>query len=528
MTLRTQRKTGLVKKDLFEALSHYWGSIDKRYKVAFFTALLINIAVYLVFIVHQPMHNHGILPRLLYTSPDEQFPAGRWFSVVIFHLFNSANLMVVLPLVTIVLHISGGMMATHLWDKKSSTLTLTAGALLVSLYPAVMTSFNFSFVGPIFSGPHLLAPLALLAVSSQRWTRIGLGAVIVCVMMATYQPGLSMILTIFMAFLIVRSLTIQEDSKDFIVFLKADVLPKAIAMAVGVLLYKFSLPVFGIAASQTTSTVSLADVPEKFLLTFKSSFEYLIITQPEFLLTVKLTLLIMSVTAFLTLCFMSVSRSSSAKQAISKIVLLSVLYLFFILSTKGMYFVSANENFWNYRYNHALGYFYMFGFFILLSFWRKGFYRNIVYLILIFVLLNFSFSDIARQQVLYRAQTHHLAIANRILYRIETLPNIDYQKKYRVVRLGNFSEFQSAQLKSRGRSYQMGGDEHLDRELSPIWGPGDIFNYLGSKIILEGYWNRSFREDMELAKELVKDRNPWPADDSVFIHEDMIIVYMSR
>ena len=66
----------------------------------------------------------------------------------------------------------------------------------------------------------------------------------------------------------------------------------------------------------------------------------------------------------------------------------------------------------------------------------------------------------------------------------------------------------------------------MDSELSPIWGPGDIFNYLGSKVKLQGYMNQSFQEDLEIAKKLVADKKPWPSQDSVFIHEDMIVIYI--
>lgn len=524
--MRPYKGVTLFKKDLFETLYSFWLSIDKRYKVAFFTALGINIVVFLVFIVHQPMHNHGILSRLLYTSPYEQLPAGRWFSVVIFYIFNSTNLMVLLALLTIALHISGGMLSIYLWNNKASTLTLTAGALLVSLYPAVMTSLNFAFVGPIFSGPHVLAPLALIAASSQRLIRIFLGSVIVCIMMATYQPGLSIISTLFMAYFIVQVIPFQGNLKDFIALLKIDILPKVIAIVVGGILYKLSLPLFGIKVSPTTTTISLSEFPAKFLLTFEKSFSYLYLTQPELLQAVKFTLLIVCVLAFLTVCFISYSKSSSFKQAVSKLILLVALFIFLVLSTKAMYFISANENFWTYRYNHALGYLYMFGFFILLQYWHSGFFKNVIYIILFFVIVRFSYADIGRQQLLLKAQWHHLAIANRILYRIETLPGIDYQKKYKVVRVGRFSEFQSEQLKSKGHTYDRGGDVHLDGELSPNWGPGDIFNYLGSKIKLQGYMNPNFQEDKAVAKKLVKSRRPWPADDSVFIHEDMIIIYL--
>jgi hypothetical protein len=168
----------------------------------------------------------------------------------------------------------------------------------------------------------------------------------------------------------------------------------------------------------------------------------------------------------------------------------------------------------------------MFSFFVLLKYWESGYFKNMVYFLLLFIIIKFSYANIGRQQVLLRAQSHYLAIANRILYRIETLPDIDYGKEYKIVRVGMFSNFQKDQLRSHGHKYDIGGDVHLDGELSPIWGPGDIFNYLGSKVKLQGYMNSDFIKDLSVARELVKSHTPWPAQDSVFIHGDMIIVYL--
>lgn len=521
-------KRKALNRDLVALISHSWGRIEHRYKVAFFVALSINVVVYLVFIVHQPMHSHGILSRLLYLSPYDQLAAGRWFSVVIFNVFSNSNLMIMSPLVTILLHICGGIMTVYLWDKNSSALSLTVGALLVSLYPAVMTSFYFSFLGPVFSGPHVLAPLALLVVSSQSIGRVVSGALIICVMMATYQPGLSILLAIFMALLIVRFFEFGESPKKLRKLLSKEIYPRVYAILLGGLLYKISISLLGVAASPATKAIGISEVLTKFALTLQKSFSLLVTTQPEFLMTVKMTLLAVVILAFLTLCVLSYKRISSPRLAIWRVLLLAVLFVGLILATKGMYLVSSNENFWTYRYNHATGYLYMFGFFVLLRYLGAGYLKNITYLVLCFVLIKFAYADILRQRVLLSSQEHHLAIANRILYRIENLPGIDVQKTYKVVRLGALSNFQAEQLYSNGHHYSKGGDEHMDSELSPVWGPGDIFNYLGSKIKLQGYMNNDFAEDMAVARKLVGDIEPWPSQESVFIHEDMIILYLQE
>jgi hypothetical protein len=301
----------VIKSDLFESLAQLWNSIGRRYKIAFFSSLAINVFVFLIFIVHQPLHNHGILNRLLYTSPYEQYPAGRWFSVLILYVFNSSNLMVILPVATIILHILGGILSVYLWDRNSSAFQFTAGALIISLYPAVMTSFYFSFVGPIFSGPHLLAPLALFAASSNRIRNVAFSAVIICIMMATYQPGISVISTIFITYFIIKVIDFKGNLKAFFAMFSHCIFPKIIAICIGGILYRFSLFLFGIEITQTTSTISFSEIPSKFFLTLHKSFSYLYITQPELMKAVKLALLTVVILAFITLMVKACSHSSS-------------------------------------------------------------------------------------------------------------------------------------------------------------------------------------------------------------------------
>ena len=65
-------------------------------------------------------------------------------------------------------------------------------------------------------------------------------------------------------------------------------------------------------------------------------------------------------------------------------------------------------------------------------------------------------------------------------------------------------------------------------DVTTIWAPADILKMLGSKVKWKhlGYTPK-FQEKIEFArKNLIKDKKPWPHADSVFIHNDIIYVYM--
>jgi Glucosyl transferase GtrII len=519
-------RNNIANRDLLCTIKNGWSGINENAKRAFIICLVTNIVVYLVFIIHQPMHNHGILSRLLYMNPYEQWDAGRWFSVAILKLFNSSNLMIVLPMVTIALHIAGGMLAVRIWRDRPSVFELCVGGLLVSLYPAVMTSFNFSFVGPIFSAPHLLAPCAILVGMHRQPLRIFFGAIIVCIMMATYQPGLSLVSTLFVTSCLVILVNSSGGYREIWDQLRQRVIPGITMILVGVLLYKISLDVFGIPTSQTTETIGLGEAGARLFQVARESIKALYLTQPEMGSAYKNTLAGVLAIAF-SILFFKISRAGkSFSEIFLRVLLCLVLFTGALIAPKAMFLISDNNQFWNYRYNHALAYLYLFGFWVLFRYTNFGSVRNFAYLALGFVLISSAYANIGRQQVLLRSQTHYLSTANRILYRIESLPNIDYEKMYKIVRLGTFSDFKIEQLSRRGHSAARRGGSHLDAELSPIWGPGDIFNFLGSRIKLQGYMNPNFETDMDTAAELAKNHGKWPAADSVFIHGDLIIIKM--
>ena len=78
-------------------------------------------------------------------------------------------------------------------------------------------------------------------------------------------------------------------------------------------------------------------------------------------------------------------------------------------------------------------------FFILFSQVNITIVRNIVVVLGLFVLTKYTYANLIRQSIIMRAQLHDTSIANRILYRIESLDGIDFSKTYDLIRLGYYS-----------------------------------------------------------------------------------------
>jgi hypothetical protein len=202
-----------------------------------------------------------------------------------------------------------------------------------------------------------------------------------------------------------------------------------------------------------------------------------------------------------------------------------------LLATKAIFFlVEAKFPFYEYRVNAALGFFYAFAFWVLLFLTRRTKWLNALLVVLAcFTLLRFVQADLVRQIVNKRGETHDLALANRLLTRIEALQGLDPSKKYQLVRIGNYPWFRRSLITDQGRTYDVGGDSHMDTGfITAHWVPQVVFNYLGTRVPLV-HDDFPGLKRLEFAKRyLLQNRQPYPAESSIFLFGDTIFVYLSK
>jgi len=224
----------------------------------------------------------------------------------------------------------------------------------------------------------------------------------------------------------------------------------------------------------------------------------------------------------------SASRSPSRGAAWYKTPALLLAAAGLLVATKSMFLVSAENGFWKYRFNLSLGFFYAFGFYVLLSHVSRPLLRNAVLLLAVFVAVRYAQADLLRQGVMLRGQIHDLALANRILTRIERLPDLDPSRAYTLVRTG-YPNYRGERLLSQGHRFDRPGGSFDGSVVTGIRCPAEAMFLLGSRVqwkdrtYLKG-WPQKIAEAREIARR--QGRRPWPHESSVFIHGDWIIVYM--
>jgi len=399
--------------------------------------------------------------------------------------------------------------------------------LIITICPVMLPAYYFSWATLLYTGGIFLSVLGLYISSSFSIVRITLGAICIVCGLASYQPCISVISVVFMSIFILRLIE-SETRNDFF---SSDIVPKFFSAFFGAILYRLSLNFFGIGLgnSYQTKTIAFDDMFSRFAEVVYQSFYALIYTQPEFLTSVKLLLFISNIATLIVLIYRVFSHSIrrvSINFQLLLILLVSLIGL--VVSTKTLFLISSVNTFSTYRLNLSMAFFYAFSFYVLFRYLKLPLAKNILILISCFVLLRFSQADLVRQGLMIRGVPHDIFLTNRILQRIEQLDELDYSKRYLLVRTRNYPSFIDRRMASLAHKYDMQGEDLMRGDYVPSLSSGMIMTMLGSKIKFQTFNSKERKKIIKQAINIAKkqNRHPWPHSSSVFIYKDWIIVYM--
>ncbi|WP_411817110.1 glucosyltransferase domain-containing protein [Hyphococcus sp. DH-69] len=484
----------------------------------------LSFLAYFIFIAQHLIGNHAL--RMPWLHPREQIGNGRWLGPIIGHLHYDADVPVFMPLISIIIGIAAVWLASRLWRTQNSISVNVIVFSFVMLFPTNLALFYYTFMTPIFFIPWVFAALAVLIVDRFSIWRIVVGAVCVLLMMASYQSALSVLGVLILTRLIITLMETPTDQSSALFKKEAQIIAaQGIAVILGGIAYIISLDITGAPTSQSLEFSSLQAFIDHVKTISVEAFRHLWITQPDILRPLKYALLGLLIAAIL----LSVWR---ARKTPVRALIILLLWPFVILATKAVFFVADPAgNLYEYRYNPGLGFLHAFSACIILkSLFRPGLGKMTAYVVFGVFLTTMMQADLVRQHVLQRGQTHDLAIANRVLMRIETLDEFDATKTYDLIRVGHYSRFRANLFRKEGRKIDRGGDGHMDYgEITDRWIDEDVFRLLGARIkfkhkTTDPQFSKKIKEVRESG--ILNERKPWPHESSVFIHNDRIIVYM--
>ncbi|MBI1236956.1 MAG: hypothetical protein GC188_09770 [Alphaproteobacteria bacterium] len=488
----------------------------------------LAIFTYFIFIAHHPFHNHAL--RLPWSPANDQIWAGRWFNLFLVPLNYGADIPVFLPVFSIALGVFASIWSMRVWGTRPNVMTLTIVGTGIMSFPATLAFFYYTYQTPLFFSGWFFACLAAVFAWQARVVPLVFATVALILCAASYQTTLSVYATVI-AGAAIASISRRDGNAKFEEGI-ASVLKKiglsAAVLALASAGYWASLKLFGITLPSQASVNDILDLPSRLIDAAGFAFQHLIITQPDLMQTQKRLLLIV----------LSIAVILSAAGIIKNPVRLGLIILFWlsaVVATKFVYIiVTLNGPPFQYRYNTSLGFLHAFSFSVILSsmLLYDGVKRKWLYMIaaisISLIITRHIQADLVRQNVLLRGVQHDLALSNRILSRMESLPELDVSQTYDLVRIGIYPPYRRTLLNSGGRQYEIFGDGHMDHgELSAMWADEVVFELLGSSINFRGRHDGQFMEKQQYARDnLLDERQPWPHESSVFIHEDTIYIYM--
>jgi len=500
----------------FDIESKFINSLNPKTLKVFSALLALNILAYFIFFSEHPLHNHGL--RMPWIEPNHGYPHGRWFNMFLSNLTNKADIPAIVPLIAMLMCITSGFISLRIWNFKLSSIETFIVIGLLTTYPAYLSFYYFSWTTVLFMSGGFFALTSLYLCRRLKFVDIALGAVFFLIMMASYQTSVSIYATAAAAAAISSLIT---NPRGKVIDTIKVLIARLIASIIGLIGYVISVKITGVKNSYTES-IGLSELPARFIKVVEVSFEQLTITQPELMQPLKQILLLLLVVAIITSLFL-------VRKSFSKLVLVALLWLGTIIATKTMFLLSPNTSFFQYRYNLSMAFFHAYTAAVVIYGFKIRLIRSAVLIFLSFILLRFVQADLTRQEIIIRGQEHDLALANRILTRVENLPGLDFQQTYDFIRVGEYDNYRKRLLSKYGHTWKTYGDLHMDDgRLSAKWVDETIFIHLGSKIKFKypGMDANFYQKEKDVRANLLKGHKPWPDQSSVFIVDDKIIVYM--
>jgi hypothetical protein len=392
-----------------------------------------------------------------------------------------------------------------------------------------MAAFYYTWTTPVGFVSWFLAVVAVMLGHQKGILPLVFGAISLTLMLITYQGALSIFATVFVAscisMLVVAALTKTEsDSVSISKFLATGAKMFFIVLFAGLVYYIQARILSGGIKAGNSEMISLNNIVVLWPQVIRAAFNHLVITQPDILNPIKTILLIVVVSAVLASFF-------SCRKKFLSIVALIILWPILICAVKAVYFIAKPEfSIYEYRANLGMAFMYGFCFFIILISINQIKILRVLYAILaFFVVTRFVQANLVRQSVLMYGQMHDLALANRILTRIESLPNIEDGKVYNFIRIGSYPWYRWTKLSpSWINGPNESGEAHMDTGFIPDkYTSHSVFQLLGSMVKLKfNDYQSGYKGESYARENLLKGRKPYPHESSVFLVGDTIYVYL--
>ncbi len=517
--------------DILELAGEYYGRISVVWRRAFWIALFINCIVFASMIVDPPLGNHD-WTRIPWSGFWDELKRGRWFAPAILSIVGHVQVPVLNHVAAMILGVASGISATTLWKKDRSISTVVFLVCIVTLAPYVLFQHYYRWSALMYPAAALLGILGLNAASRSSPKAILGASVVITLSIATYQPVVNVLATVLCFCLLFEVAEGPGGVAAISTRVKDKHLPRIVALIVGSASYALSVYVLkktGTVGDATQlKTISTPEILGRIEMVVRASFEQLVVSQAFMPSAVKVPLLAIIVGSFIAVAYKAVSFGGSVSMRFLRALTCVSLLVLALISTKVVFALSASEGIQGLKWGYATAFFYMGCAAMLLS-CSSRLLRSVTLVVLMLVLALFAREDLVFQELMSRSNQHDLAYANRLLYRMESIPGVDVNKQYKYLQVGDYPDFRR-QRYARGQRYDLEPGNQFFSSMSPLLRPARVFPFLGSKLSMqtvvkgkEGYW-----DGVKKAIDHAEGSRPWPHASSVALVEDLVVVYLDE
>ncbi len=493
----------------FDNLSNWY----EKNKTVFWATYVVTLIAYSYIFTSIGFTNHTFPQAWTYAYPSYKTKIeGRWFSDLLLRLLGGAGVQSSQMYIAIGLFIVNAIIVAEMFGAEGRIATFFAAAFL-SVYPAILDRYSFPGCEIMFVTADTFAVLAVFVLHRQRnaWKALAGAVPLIVLCLATYQPAIGLAAFLVLAFCVLLILRTQEGDSHNVI--PVGRLAAAIgAMVLGMAAYYATVRMtVSLNTHQRTHVNSLQEVIGQiigsfpaFVKYFTSGSDYL----PPSLRWLPLTVILLG---SVSLIFMAWRKRFPA--------VLAVIFLLGLMpvALRATYIINS-QSFEDvgrivYPYGFAL-------LFFLLASRRIRRLRMVSYSAII--LLTYFCLVLATQETnkAYLKKIFDTNKINRIAARIENVVPDLYSKKRPLVVAGYLS-MNDANYKNYPNT---GNRSQLNEETFIFYRQPELLNFYFGRDVLDS----PTIQQRDRAILSMKGRRPWPAPDSVYVADGIVVVLLEE
>ena len=497
--------------------------LNPIYKKAFWISLILINLTFLFHTVNFMFGDHdwNYVRSANYWS--EGSFEGRPLHFVLQSLFFGGHVLPVLNnLLSLMAMVLSGLLLAHYWRIPKTVFNYTVFTVFIAVLPLTLVWLFYAKDTLINLSLPLIAIGALLfadrKISLQNIIYHILAIVLFYFAFASYVAVINL-----MAVCLLGNILISILQQTKIIEIIKNKLPVFLDILIAIILFKITLVLSPISSDYNTDMIPLTMLPQKLEQTLYVMFSQLIMPIPFMEYKYKMLLLI--------LCGYGVIFAS--KVNIKRIPLTVFLVLCILFASKLAFFIANEEGkilaeMENFAYVprldfYGLAYVYALGLALVLSFTKKTWYKVGVILAVVLTFMSIV-RDVYAQKVWKLGFDAEMKAHERIVGRLEQMPNFDAKRKYRLLQIGSLSLRKNYYHKA---SHEQVSLDLLETSFTPKFLSHIVYNFYYPEDIF--YGNASINNLSATGREYLKTKaKAWPSKESIYIDNDTIVIILTQ